>query len=133
MEAGARSIRHPLPRQAPCLIHKNFHALAEVFRLIAKFEILAWHIKAKQAATPKEAAKARQEWQERFGLHRRYLADVRKNAPATTPDEQAAIKARKRAIRARYDFKVIKAEIIKDNQPTRAMLLNPASAPTVTM
>lgn len=117
----------------PVQLVKEFSGLgiAEAFRLIAKFEILAWHVKAKQAATPKETAKARQEWQERFGLHRRYLADVRKNAPATTPDEQAKLKARKRAIRARYDFKAIKAEIIKDNQPTRALLLKPAPAPAV--
>lgn len=119
----------------PVQLVKDFSdfGIEESFRLVAKFEILTWHTKAKQAATPKEAAKARQEWQERFGLHRRYLADYRKNAPAITPEEQAALKTRKRAIRAHYDFKAIKAEIVNDNQPTRVMPLKSVPLSAIAM
>lgn len=104
-------------------------SIGEAVLLLAKFELLAWRTRARQAATPEEAAAARHEWRERHRLYKRGLAKARADAPAPTPEENAAIRTRRRAIRARYDFNAIKAAIRDDNQPRRTLLLTFTPAP----
>jgi len=92
-------------------------SIVEAYRQICKYELLNLHYKAKQATDPVESVKLRTEWREHWNFYKQKLAKDRKGRKPQDPARTAALRSRRKRIRAGLDFSAIKRAIVEFNAP----------------
>jgi len=120
--------RHELPQiikdtklntvnSLPVQLVKDFSkmGMVEAYRQICKFELLSLRYQARLETDPVKAATLREEWRERWNLYKQHLGRCRKGRKPPSPKRTAALRNRRKRMRARYDFEAIKTSIIADS------------------